>query len=97
MTPFQREGVLHLAELSALSLDEAEVGALGADLARIVEYVAELDSVPTAEVRPMASPHGDSSGRLRPDEVLPGLSREDALSGAPRTAQDGFAVPGFME
>jgi aspartyl-tRNA(Asn)/glutamyl-tRNA(Gln) amidotransferase subunit C len=33
----------------------------------------------------------------RPDEVAPGLSRDEVLAQAPGVESDGFAVPAFIE
>jgi aspartyl-tRNA(Asn)/glutamyl-tRNA(Gln) amidotransferase subunit C len=84
----------HVAQLASLSLSDAEADKLTAELAAIVKYVDELESVDTSNVSPTANVQLQRAA-LRADEVQPGLSHEDALSQAPRTAQGGFAVPAF--
>ncbi len=84
----------HVAALSSLSLTDAEADKLTAELAAIVAYVGELDSVDTSAVAPTTTVQLQRAG-LRPDEVQPGVSHEDALAQAPRVAQGGFAVPAF--
>lgn len=88
--------VRHVAELASLSLSEDEARALGADLARIVGYIAQLDEVDVTGVEPTAHVLVE---RLpwRDDAPQPCLSRDEALSQAPRTEGDGFAVPAFVE
>lgn len=95
MTDF-RSQIAHLAELSSLSLTEEEATGMAAELDAIVGYVAELGTLDTEGVPP-TSHVLEEAPSLRADEVLPGLSHEEALSGAPRSSQGGFAVPGYVE
>lgn len=95
MTEF-RSQMAHLAELSSLSLTEEEATSMAAELDAIVGYVAELDAIDTEGVPPTAHVLEEAPA-LRPDEVRPGLSHKEALSGAPRSASGGFAVPGYVE
>jgi len=95
MTDF-RSQIAHLAELSSLSLTEEEAASMAAELDAIVGYVAQLSTLDTEDVPP-TSHVIDEAPRLRSDEVLPGLTHDEALSGAPRSSQGGFAVPGYVE
>jgi aspartyl-tRNA(Asn)/glutamyl-tRNA(Gln) amidotransferase subunit C len=92
--PFDRVQVSHLATLASLSLGDAEADALAHDLAAIVAYVEELGAVDTSDVADKALPV--EVAVWREDVVVPGLSHEDALRGAPRATDAGFAVPGFV-
>jgi aspartyl-tRNA(Asn)/glutamyl-tRNA(Gln) amidotransferase subunit C len=47
-----REDVLHLAELSNISLDEAQIEPLIKDLDNIVNYFSQLDDLNTENVEP---------------------------------------------
>jgi aspartyl-tRNA(Asn)/glutamyl-tRNA(Gln) amidotransferase subunit C len=85
-----RKTVMHVAELAALSLDDAEIDALAKDLDAIVKHVDELSTIDTEGVEPMRSIV--TAGSLRADVPQPSLSREDALAGA-----DEFVVPAFVE
>jgi aspartyl-tRNA(Asn)/glutamyl-tRNA(Gln) amidotransferase subunit C len=94
---FDRATVDHLAALAALSLSDREAESLARDLRAIVAYVEELGAVDTSEVP------GDDTRDVtsvapawRPDVLDPGLTREEALGGAARTTEAGFAVPGFV-
>jgi aspartyl-tRNA(Asn)/glutamyl-tRNA(Gln) amidotransferase subunit C len=91
-----REVVLHVAKLASLSLSEAEVDRFAVELARIVSHVEQLEAIDTRDVPPTAHVQVDRIS-LRRDEVIPGLSHDDALSQAPEVEADGFAVPAFLE
>jgi len=86
----------HVAGLASLSLTPEEVARATREIAAIVRYVDELATVDTSNVPPTSYVQLERPA-LRPDEPKPGLSHEDALSQAPRVAQDGFAVPAFVE
>jgi len=88
----------HVALLASLSLTAAERDKLTAEVAGILKYVGELDSLDTANVPPTAQVVAHAGGSpLRADDVRPGLSHEDAMAQAPRASQGGFAVPAFVD
>jgi aspartyl-tRNA(Asn)/glutamyl-tRNA(Gln) amidotransferase subunit C len=89
------EQLRHVATLAELSLSPEEEPGLAADITRILAYVAELEAVDTAGVVPMTHPLGAPLPH-REDHVVPGLSHEDALRGAPETEHGGFVVPTFV-
>jgi len=95
MTDF-RSQIAHVAQLASLSLTEEEATSMAAEVDAIVRYVAELSTLDTEGVPPTSHVLQEASS-LRPDEILPGLSHEEALSGAPRSSSGGFAVPGYVE
>jgi aspartyl-tRNA(Asn)/glutamyl-tRNA(Gln) amidotransferase subunit C len=86
--------VEHLAKLSSLSLTKEEVRALAKDLGAILGYVGELQAVDVSEVGADEDATASTS-TLRDDVPHEGLTREEALRGAPRATETGFAVPGF--
>jgi aspartyl-tRNA(Asn)/glutamyl-tRNA(Gln) amidotransferase subunit C len=88
--------VQHVAKLSSLSIGESEADKLAVELAKIVQYVAQLEELDVAEVPPTAHVQIERMP-LRADEPRPCLSREEALAGAPRVENDGFAVTSFVE
>ena len=47
-----REDILHLAELSNISLDEKQIASLQKDLDNIVKYISQLDELDTEGVEP---------------------------------------------
>ena len=90
-----REIVRHTAELARLDLDvlsEGEVSALHAQLDEILDYVAQLDELDTAAVKPTT--HAvPIEIPLREDEPAPGPGRDEILSNAPRVEAGFFVVP----
>ena len=90
-----RSDVQRVADLARLDFTDEELDALTPQLAGIVAYVDQLASVDTESVEPMA--HGvELLNVLRPDEVRPGLTHEEALAAAPRTDGVGFRVPAVL-
>jgi aspartyl-tRNA(Asn)/glutamyl-tRNA(Gln) amidotransferase subunit C len=96
MSTIDRAQVRHVATLAELELTDAEEEKLAGELARIVDYVAELNAIDTSNVPPTAVIAHGAAG-LRSDVVEPGLSNEDALAGAPNAQHGGFSVPTFIE
>jgi aspartyl-tRNA(Asn)/glutamyl-tRNA(Gln) amidotransferase subunit C len=78
--------------LSRLRLSDEEVANLTKDLDSILGYVAELSALDVASAEPMthAVPF---ECPLRPDEMRPSLSLEEALANAPRREASFFQVP----
>lgn len=91
-----REDVLHIAKLAKLELEAEEVDGLMKDLASILGYVDELETLDTSSIAP-TSHMGSATAPMRPDAAREGLTHEAALREAPRTAEGGFAVPAFVE
>jgi aspartyl-tRNA(Asn)/glutamyl-tRNA(Gln) amidotransferase subunit C len=91
-----REVVLHVAKLASLSLAESEVDRFTGELARIVGHVEQLEALDTRDIPPTAHVQVERIA-LRKDEVIPGLSHDEALAQAPQVEADGFAVPAFLE
>ena len=91
-----RDTVLHVASLSALSLTDAEADRFAAELARIVAYVELLEQLDTSDVPPTAHVRLDHTP-WRDDEPRACLTHADALAQAPRPEHGGFAVPTFVE
>ena len=92
-----RAQIRHVAELAELSLSAEEEERLAAEIGRIVAFVAELDTLDVAGVPPTAHVVPITGSVLREDEPHTGLSNEDALRAAPKTAGGGFVVPTFVE
>jgi aspartyl-tRNA(Asn)/glutamyl-tRNA(Gln) amidotransferase subunit C len=88
--------VRHVAKLASLSLSDDEAARFAGELAKIVEYFAQLDALDTAGVAPTAHVLLDRMP-LRPDEPRPGLTHEEALAQAPSREGEGFAVPAFVD
>jgi aspartyl-tRNA(Asn)/glutamyl-tRNA(Gln) amidotransferase subunit C len=91
-----RAAVDHVARLARLDLSEDERERMRVELSQILEHAEQvqaldLDGVePTAHSIPLANV-------LRPDEVRPSLSQEEALRNAPETEDGRFKVPRIIE
>ena len=89
--------VAHLARLSRLALDDAELDGLAAELGVILGAMAQISQVTdAADVRPTT--HAVPVENVtRPDVVLPSLPREDVLAGAPAAEEGRFRVPRILD
>ena len=97
-----------MARLARLRLGDEELERFARELSQILEHVGRIAQLDLADVEPSAGiPAGPSGGaaatpasgggvELRPDEPRPGLSREEALHGAPRAHDGLFAVPRIL-
>ncbi len=82
----------HVAKLARLALSESEVAQYGAQLAGLLTFVDELRELDTDHVGATAQVV-ESRNVVRPDELVPCLSHEDALRGAPQAQHGFFRVP----
>lgn len=88
-----RDTVDYVAQLARLRLDEDEREAMTEQLATIVDYVTQLESVDVSDVPPTASVGRETGGGMRDDEPRPCLSRDRALANAPDADEGHFLVP----
>lgn len=86
------DDVRKLALLARLEISDEEVDHLGPQLESILGFVAKLSELDTTNVEPMTTAL-DVDNRWRPDEIVPGLDREAALSNAPAADEECFRVP----
>jgi aspartyl-tRNA(Asn)/glutamyl-tRNA(Gln) amidotransferase subunit C len=86
--------VERVAALARLELTEEEKSLFTRQLADILAYAEQLQTLDTSGVPPMAHVHANESSE-RPDEPRPSLSLAEALSNAPDGAHDAglFRVP----
>lgn len=90
------EEVREVANLARLELTEDEINTYAGQLTKVLDYVALLDEVDTDGVEPMV--HAVEQGNVfRNDEVRPSLTREAALSNAPKTDGKYFQVPQVID
>ena len=82
----------HVAWLARLDLSTEEKEVFGRQLRQILEHAEVVSSVDTAGVPPTSHPI-PVSNVMREDLVTPSLTREEALSNAPRPERGAFAVP----
>lgn len=90
-----RDEVAHLAKLSRLALRDDELDHYATQLDSILAHVAQVTEVAADDVPPTAHPV-PLANVTRADVVVPSLTPEQALSGAPAVEQDRFAVPQIL-
>lgn len=95
MPEITRDEVAHLANLARIDLSDAELDHLAPQLNVILESVASLSEVVSADVPPTSHPL-PLTNVFREDVVTPGLSAEQALAGAPASEQQRFMVPRIL-
>ncbi|HET7357343.1 MAG TPA: Asp-tRNA(Asn)/Glu-tRNA(Gln) amidotransferase subunit GatC [Nocardioidaceae bacterium] len=95
MPDISREEVRHLADLARIDLSDAELDHLAPQLAVILDSVAAIADVAAQDVPPTS--HAlPLVNVFRDDVVQPGLTAEEALSGAPEVDQQRFSVPRIL-
>lgn len=85
----------HLARLARLSLTDAELDSYAGQLDAILTHVSAIQSVDVAGVRPTDNPLTDVNV-TRSDEIVTGLTQQQALAAAPNSADGRFAVPQIL-
>jgi aspartyl-tRNA(Asn)/glutamyl-tRNA(Gln) amidotransferase subunit C len=90
-----RDEVAHLAHLARLHLSEDELERMAGQLDDILAAVAEVAAVAATEVPPTSHAIG-LVNVFRDDVVRPGLTAEEALSGAPAAEDGRFRVPRIL-
>ncbi len=91
-----REEVAKVALLARLRLRPDELDVFTSQLSSIVDFVAQLQEVDTTQVEPLA--HGvEVRNVFREDVPGPALTREAALSNAPKRSTDCFIVPAVLD
>ena len=95
MSTLTRADVAHLAGLARIDLSDAELDRMVGELSVILESVAKVQQAPIEDAPPMSHPM-PLTNVTRPDVVRPGLSAEQALSGARDQELGPFAVPRIL-
>ena len=91
-----RKDVEYVAQLSRITLPEGEAEKFTQQLARILDYVNQLNELDTTGVEPMSHPH-DLENVFRPDEVRPSLPPGEAVGNAPQARAHFFQVPRVID
>ncbi|MFF8818183.1 MULTISPECIES: Asp-tRNA(Asn)/Glu-tRNA(Gln) amidotransferase subunit GatC [Leucobacter] len=94
-TEITADTVKHLAGLARIALTDAEVEGLTSELDSILANIAKVSEVATEDV-PATSHPIPLSNVTRVDEVSDVLTREQALSNAPATADGMFRVSSIL-
>lgn len=95
MADLSRDDVAHLASLARIDLSETELDRMVGELGTIISSVEAVQQAPIDGVEPMSHPM-PIVNVTRPDEVRPSLTPEEALSGAPASEVQRFAVPRIL-
>ena len=95
MSQISRDEVAHLARLARLALTETELDSFAGQLDAILSHVSQIQAVDVTGVEATDNPL-TSVNVTRPDVVEPGLSQEEALAQAPKSAEGRFAVPRIL-
>jgi aspartyl-tRNA(Asn)/glutamyl-tRNA(Gln) amidotransferase subunit C len=96
MAAISREEVAHLARLSRLAVTDDELDTFAGQLDVILQAVARVGEVTAADIPP-TSHAVPLTNVLRDDVVSPGVSREEALAGAPDAEDGRFRVPRILD
>lgn len=90
-----REQVAHLADLARIDLSDAELDHLAPQLSVILDSIASIQGVAGDDVPPTSHPV-PLTNVFREDVVVPGLTPEEALAGAPEAEEQRFSVPRIL-
>ena len=95
MSSLSRDDVAKLAGLARIEMSEDELVSLASEFTVILDAVARVQEVASADVEPTSHPL-PLRNIFRPDIVTPSLSPEEALSGAPAQEDSRFRVPQIL-
>jgi aspartyl-tRNA(Asn)/glutamyl-tRNA(Gln) amidotransferase subunit C len=93
LTPDEVRWVAHLARLE---LSAGELATMTRQLSAILDYVQQLQEVPTEGVEPLAHPL-PIQNVFRDDEPAPCLPVDAALANAPQRHGDFYSVPAVLD
>lgn len=96
MTGISRDEVAHLAHLARLAVTDDELDTFAGQLDVILQAVARVGEVAAADIPP-TSHSVPLTNVLREDVVVPGLTAEEALAGAPDATEGRFRVPRILD
>jgi len=90
------EDVRWVAHLARLELSDTELATMTRQLSAILDYVRQLQEVPTEGVEPLAHPL-PIHNVFRDDEPSPSLPVDAALANAPQRHGDFYSVPAVLD
>ncbi len=96
MPAISRDDVAHLARLARMELTDDELDHYAEQLDVILGAVQRVSEVAATDVEPMSHPVAISNV-FRPDVLVPGLTAEEALAGAPAVEDERFRVPRILD
>ncbi|EYT48232.1 Asp-tRNA(Asn)/Glu-tRNA(Gln) amidotransferase subunit GatC [Brachybacterium muris] len=95
MPSIGRDDVARLADLARIQLTDEEIDRLPGEFDAIMDAVASVSEVATADV-PATSHPIPMTNVFRKDVVTGTLTQEQALAGAPEAEDGRFAVPQIL-
>lgn len=96
MPTISRDEVAHLARLARLAVTEEELDLFASQLEVILTSVARVGEVAAANIPPTSHAVG-LTDVFRADVPRPGLTQQQALSGAYATEDGRFRVPRILD
>lgn len=91
-----RATVLRIARLARVAITDEEAQRLESELSGILDWVAQLDELDTANVEPMTRVEAMTM-KMRKDEVTDGFYADDIVKNAPEEDDHYFVVPKIVE
>jgi aspartyl-tRNA(Asn)/glutamyl-tRNA(Gln) amidotransferase subunit C len=95
MSSLSRDDVAKLAALARIEMSEEELVSLSSQFGMILDAVARVQEVNLEGVIATSHPQ-PIQNVFREDQVLPSLTPEQALSGAPAQEEQRFRVPQIL-
>ena len=95
MSSLSLDDVAKLAGLARIEMTEAELVDLASQFGMILDAVARVQEVDLTGVKATSHPQ-PMENVARPDVVMPSLSPQEALSGAPAQEESRFRVPQIL-
>ena len=95
MPNISRDEVAHLAKLARLAVTDDELDVFAGQLDQILDSVAKVSEVAADDVPP-TSHAVPLTNVFRQDVVVPGLTQQQALAGAPAAEEGRFRVPRIL-
>lgn len=96
VSSLSRDDVVHLARLARLSLSESEIDHYTTQLGSILHAVERVGEAAAEDIPPMSHP-APLRNVFREDVAVPGLTQQQALSGAPAEEDERFRVPRILD
>jgi aspartyl-tRNA(Asn)/glutamyl-tRNA(Gln) amidotransferase subunit C len=84
-----------LAKLARLALTDDELDHYAGQLDAILSHVSQIQAVDVTGVEPTDNPLKDVNV-MRPDQIAPSLTQQEALAEAPNAVDGRFAVPQIL-
>jgi aspartyl-tRNA(Asn)/glutamyl-tRNA(Gln) amidotransferase subunit C len=91
-----KDTVAKIAHLARLEVSEPETEAMMTDMSKILDFMAKLNEVDTANVEPLVY-MTDEVNILREDIAKPEITHQDALLNAPEQDGSHFLVAKVIE